>query len=433
MSKILRRPMFRGGPVDSRGTGITSGLTDKPKRGLVDEPGGYAGVTTGGDLMNKNRFSYFDPNALPGFRNVKRAMPINDIFGSKDSAGMQLGNTDYLVEKGYLSDVEKKVEDMSMAELIDYQLGEKGDVFQTGKSGLEKDRPRQVESTADLTEDELREYRTTGMTSKNEALEGKSSRPVEVIETAEDNTIIQQPNDPQGNDEQVTDIDARTLMKENAELFKELLGEANEKKLKDARISDASDYLLKFFEGSQKEGATVGSSAADVAAFATSRDSKTERAKAGIEKQDQTAMALAINDYIAGKRSKEQLDMLSKKLDINLKNKLDAIDYTAAVATSAEKGKSINKLISDAKADTPYQKIERGTKDYADNRGLPIPRTITSEQIEGDDKTPLVTNTEKLLVEENKNQIFIDKSTKEVFQIVEDSDNPGKFLKKRLY
>ena len=45
MSRILRRPMFRGGPVDSRGSGITSGLMDtsKPKRGLVDEPGGYAG------------------------------------------------------------------------------------------------------------------------------------------------------------------------------------------------------------------------------------------------------------------------------------------------------------------------------------------------------------------------------------------------------
>ena len=28
MSKILRRPMFRGGPVESRGTGITSGLDD---------------------------------------------------------------------------------------------------------------------------------------------------------------------------------------------------------------------------------------------------------------------------------------------------------------------------------------------------------------------------------------------------------------------
>ena len=42
MSNILRRPMFRkGGPVNSRGTGITSGL-DTPKRGIVDGPGKYS-------------------------------------------------------------------------------------------------------------------------------------------------------------------------------------------------------------------------------------------------------------------------------------------------------------------------------------------------------------------------------------------------------
>ena len=52
MSKILRRPMFRGGPVDSRGSGITSGL-DKPKRGLVNEPGGYAGEKTGLDFLKQ--------------------------------------------------------------------------------------------------------------------------------------------------------------------------------------------------------------------------------------------------------------------------------------------------------------------------------------------------------------------------------------------
>jgi len=39
-NRILRRPMFRMG--GSANEGITSGL-DKPKRGLVDEPGGYAG------------------------------------------------------------------------------------------------------------------------------------------------------------------------------------------------------------------------------------------------------------------------------------------------------------------------------------------------------------------------------------------------------
>ena len=37
--------MFRGGgKVSSYGTGIASGLA-KPKRGLVDEPGGYAGFS----------------------------------------------------------------------------------------------------------------------------------------------------------------------------------------------------------------------------------------------------------------------------------------------------------------------------------------------------------------------------------------------------
>ena len=58
MSRILRRPMFRGGRVDSRGTGIASGLgyagggsVNTPKRGLVNEPGGYAGEKSGMDFL----------------------------------------------------------------------------------------------------------------------------------------------------------------------------------------------------------------------------------------------------------------------------------------------------------------------------------------------------------------------------------------------
>ena len=45
MSRILRRPMFRGGPVDSRGTGITSNLGY--------ENGGRVGFATGGDFFRK--------------------------------------------------------------------------------------------------------------------------------------------------------------------------------------------------------------------------------------------------------------------------------------------------------------------------------------------------------------------------------------------
>ena len=50
MSRILRRPMFRGGRVDGRGTGITSGLSYK-QGGRV----GYkdAGAVTGGQISEE--------------------------------------------------------------------------------------------------------------------------------------------------------------------------------------------------------------------------------------------------------------------------------------------------------------------------------------------------------------------------------------------
>ena len=48
MSRILRRPMFRGGQViDSRGTGITSGLMDGGRVGYQN-----AGFVTGAELMS---------------------------------------------------------------------------------------------------------------------------------------------------------------------------------------------------------------------------------------------------------------------------------------------------------------------------------------------------------------------------------------------
>ena len=81
MSRILRRPMFRGGPVDSRGTGITSGL-DKPKRGLVNEPGGYAGEKSGMDFLK---------NALNKYVLGKRFTDPNYISPMKFQSGTGFG------------------------------------------------------------------------------------------------------------------------------------------------------------------------------------------------------------------------------------------------------------------------------------------------------------------------------------------------------
>jgi hypothetical protein len=378
--------MFRGGPVDSRGTGITSGLMDGGRVGY-----NQGKLVLGGDLYQDTDYSDFIKTNFPEGRKTEGFAPalLNQMFD----------------QDGNLKD------DFTYESIFGEAKGsnvDKSGKF-TGKSVYDTD---------------LLSYADTGIPG-DKSKRFTSKRPLA-------NLPLPKPNTNNDNQEQVTEIDAKQLMRENAELFKELLGESNKKKIKDARIGDVSDYLLKFFEGSQRQGATVGSAAADVAAFATARPSKTEQAKEAIEKQDQTAMALAINDYIAGKRSKEQLDMLSKKLDINLKNKFAAIDYTAEVADAAKKGKSLTTLIEESDKGTSLANIRSGSKIFADAQGLNPPRSFISKDVEGSDLN-LVSDTNELLVEENKGQIFIDEATKEVFIVVEDPNNPGNFIKRELY
>ena len=69
MNRTLKRPMFRMG--GSTGSGITSGLdTTKPKRGLVDEPGGYAGKLPYdmGEILKSTASQVEDPEILKAYR-----------------------------------------------------------------------------------------------------------------------------------------------------------------------------------------------------------------------------------------------------------------------------------------------------------------------------------------------------------------------------
>jgi len=277
MSKILRRPMFRGGPVDSRGTGITSGLMDTPKRGLVDGPGGYAGkLILGGDL-NPNLFN---------LNNMDSYMPVGQVEEIETEK-----ETD---DRGFL---QKFYDTLNPSkETIEERLKKQDEGMTTFDEKMEnigvitnKQKQKIAEKAAEAATTGVVDTGDLGVEAENEA----------ALAAANKGRI--------GNTEEKVELSAQDLIRENAELFKELLNEGQKDRVKKARIGDASDYLLKFFEGSQKEGATVGSAAADVAGFATSKDSKTEKALAAKDKVDQTAVALAINDYVAGKRSKESI------------------------------------------------------------------------------------------------------------------------------
>ena len=335
MSRILRRPMFRGGQViDSRGTGITSGLMDGGRVGY-----NKGDIVLGGDLYTQQDYSDFINKNFAAGRKTEGFAPalLNRMFDSK-------GNLQ---------------EDYTYESIFSDAKGEKGkdavsvydtDLLSFADTGLIPGK-RSKEFTSKRPLANLLKEDVTQTLKASEAYDTGPTGPAELgMTTRKKPDDPPDPNDPNNNDEQVTEVDAKTLMRENAELFKELLGADNEKKLKDARIGDVSDYLLKFFEGSQQEGATVGSSAANVAKFATAKPSKTELAKQAIDKSDQTAMALAINDYIAGKRSKEQIDLMKEKLGVDFEQKIALIDYQNNKRTFVDLVGELGKGMSNARA-----------------------------------------------------------------------------------
>jgi len=99
MSRILRRPMFRGGRVSSYGTGIASGLADggmPPKRGLVTGPGGYAGWE---DMVKGYRVG---ADLLPQKPTFSKAEMMNFIKQNPGALNSGIFNTTGLEEEEIL-------------------------------------------------------------------------------------------------------------------------------------------------------------------------------------------------------------------------------------------------------------------------------------------------------------------------------------------
>ena len=106
-----------------------------------------------------------------------------------------------------------------------------------------------------------------------------------------------------GEGEEKTELSAKDAIAENQALFAELLGADK------ARGQDIGDMLLRF---SGSGGNTLGEKFQNyVRAESAAGPSRSEKIK-------QTAAGLAINDYVAGKRAKEQGELLTKKIDYEL-------------------------------------------------------------------------------------------------------------------
>ena len=136
--------------------------------------------------------------------------------------------------------------------------------------------------------------------------------------------------------EEPTELDAKTAVAENKALFADLLG------IKEARGQDISDMLLGF---AGAEG--------DTTMDKFQRFAATEAQRPGRQRKIQDAAGtLAIQDYIAGKKSKDALKLMMAQEDYRPKAKLKGmmpnLDDTAQIALAKFAALNDSKSSSDS-------------------------------------------------------------------------------------
>ena len=348
MSRILRRPMFRGGPVSSYGTGIAAPLVPGYKGGgqigggiiygkpMADGRYGFAEplYPRGMDLLKKNvSSSVWDmtpDQALKMAEAYRMGSDVNYIPTANEVATEEAGKINEVDTTG-----EEEVVNKGKGSQWEYwdALGEYGEMpMQLEKTPEEIFEDNYNRITKKINEGKYlnerdREFAEKhGLKMYNELfnLKGESignQTPIEDAKTVVEktDTEIVDPKDQLIADlqaqlaakqegEMTPEVDAKTMVAENKELFRDLLG------YKEAKGQDISDMLLGF----------AGAEGDDTWSKAKSffRDEAKRPGKA--QKIDETAAALAINDYVAGKRSKENIKQLKAIEDYKPKAKLKA-------------------------------------------------------------------------------------------------------------
>ena len=359
MSRTLRRPMFRGGRVSAYGTGIASGLADG---------GAIGGGNIVGTKMADGRYGFASPEFKSGWNriwgnpkvNVGSGTPITPTGGqtvagaadkvSKWSKARNLLSSPKISEQGIYEALKKwGPKAMNWGKGI---VGAGIKRFPAVTSALAMEyltRPGEVDELVYEAEEygpiEGRLHKILDPTYASKWVEhAEEYYPAKRLEEkmGEDPvTGIEGP--PGGGDPDMyaekevspetgepVELTAKEMVAENKKLFAELLGS------KKARGQDISEMLLGF---AGAEGDTTMDKFQKFAAAEAKRPGK-------LEKINETAAALAINDYIAGKRSLE-----------NLKQTLGVVDYKikASIEASQLKGGPANWL-SDLDKEATSQK-----------------------------------------------------------------------------
>jgi len=414
MSRILRRPMFRGGRVDSRGTGITSGLGYE-KGGRV----GYkdAGAVTGGDIMSRLSNFFTKPALNPDGTPI--TLPKRNFV---DDATFLLGPGKFLKAGGA---------GLNMLRQAGKYALKNDDPFRVGKEVVEQvpflsnqyfkqvARPylSGMKETLSGAGGKLKDYGIIGalglggtgygLKKGYDAFMSEDEDPdLEKIKKdefeQEQRDALEKILDDQlsNKKEKVKDsIGGKDAIKENTKEYAEILGGDK------ARGKDVTDMLLSFAGKALKPEATVKG------AFGEFFEEEAKRPGRG-EKIDQAAATLAINEYIAGKKSKAELDRFFMEMDFkkNL-SKRQGDEFFAANLAEVSKSK------------TGYAAIDLTTRMTHPKYGSPVKLDVS----EGDTIESLP------IAADNFKKVFIEDEAPYRAVAIDFDQTTGKLYKKSIY
>jgi len=262
MSKILRRPMFRGGPVDSRGTGITSGLMDGGRvgynRGMLVQPPGASGLFSIQDVLKQ----------------TGAPMTGQQIFDYAADKGMNLGNRNLNLKSKYIPET---VEVESGEDIIERPFSEilRSEGFQTYQD------PNEIYPGSDDTQGEIgdtnlgegrtfsEDFRTTEQIKKN--LEKK----------IDDTTKVEEVSFSADADGDVTTVDENDLDSLIDRYYKQLGGDKAARRYGEDVLGTVSASLLegKGFKGALADAVKVKSDAPKIKQAAAMLGIKGEQAQ----------------------------------------------------------------------------------------------------------------------------------------------------------
>jgi hypothetical protein len=380
MSRILRRPMFRGGRVDSRGTGIASGLKYK-QGGRVGLKDSFPGTTGNAySQMVKSNLGWKDS----GIKSIPQ-----DYFTKQEEWKQYTPKypTDEALHEGYLNELENE-QALIDSYMIEGPLTPDSDLYDRwswlASPGGQKNWKEEQIAKQDADIAAAKAYDVNINTELNDLINKEAG------ELTQEQIIAQIRAEEEAKRQELIDLmNKKGTPEEEIEKNKKIFQKAYGSGVAD----DASRMLMSFAGKALKPGADTKSAFGEFFEEESKRPSESKKYK-------DAATTAAINAYLTGQSS-------FQKFEDQMKMMKAGVDYKNLKEQDKVKGYSVTDYVMADKKNSEGKAIEIATRKVMENKGIPG----KINKISGKE------NTDGLLVEENVNKVFYDTDNKEVFLV----------------